>query len=53
MNDFFDSIVFFFDVLSFLSIPFLFLWLAYKLLVQKKEWWEILGHAQSDQGEDD
>ena len=40
------------QIIFFLSIPYvLFIKPAYQRMVLKKEWWQILGHAKSDQDE--
>jgi|TARA_B110000263_G_scaffold87599_1_gene76541 hypothetical protein len=54
LSDFLDSLwfllFFFFTVASFLYIPWvLFVMPAYKRLVQKKAWGEILGHDEDQE----
>ena len=52
MNEFFGFLSVIIGILGFLSIPYvLFIKPAYQRMVLKKEWWQILGHAKSDQDE--
>ena len=52
LNEIFGFLILIISILGFLSIPYvLFIKPAYQRKVLKKEWWQILGHAKSDQDE--
>ena len=52
LNEIFGFLSIIIQIIFFLSIPYvLFIKPAYQRMVLKKEWWQILGHAKSDQDE--
>ena len=52
LNEIFGFLSIVIQIIFFLSIPYvLFIKPAYQRMVLKKEWWQILGHAKSDQDE--
>ena len=52
LNEIFGFLSIIIQIIFFLSIPYvLFIKPAYQRMVLKKEWWQILGYAKSDQDE--
>ena len=52
LNEIFGFLSIIIQIIFILSIPFvLFIKPAYQRMVLRKEWWQILGHAKSDQDE--